>query len=422
VGVIGALTASQLAFLTDEESTYNTFTIGDVGLDVIEPNYPGNDSDEVTHIVPNQEIAKDPELVNTGDNDAVAFAEFSVPIVADLVVADSTGKRQEAADTEIFQILHAVVTNEADGSTTTTYEEGINSDWTLLYKTYYDKDGNKIGDSIATDTFDQTVTVEGAAYATYTVAYTKPLLGTDDSTTDDQYNKTTSVFDKVRLVNLVEGYIDNTAQSIEVSGLAIQSDWISSDLIDENHKVKTDDDGIIADADLKTIYNMYMTQNEDIATSSDANSSNALDLQGNSIVTKLSLSGYDTKEATWTNDKKEEVTANVGYISTFPQDVKVTVAVTTTDDGEVDADGQPIERTVTVESSNPNVATVSAVTGTGESREFTISAKEAGYTTITVKTDDGAVVTKQFIIGNPSEDVPNNNMDKDNTPTEAVVQ
>ena len=40
----------------------NIATVGDVKIDLEEPGYPGNDSEEVAAILPNQEIVKDPQV------------------------------------------------------------------------------------------------------------------------------------------------------------------------------------------------------------------------------------------------------------------------------------------------------------------------------------------------------------------------
>lgn len=68
-----------MAYLTDSETATNTFTIGQVKIDLEEPGYPGNDSDAVKNIIPNQEIVKDPQIENTGNNDALVFLRVEVP-------------------------------------------------------------------------------------------------------------------------------------------------------------------------------------------------------------------------------------------------------------------------------------------------------------------------------------------------------
>lgn len=47
-------------------------------VDLEEPNYPGNGTDKVTNIVPNQVIAKDPKVENTGKNTAIVFTSVSI--------------------------------------------------------------------------------------------------------------------------------------------------------------------------------------------------------------------------------------------------------------------------------------------------------------------------------------------------------
>mgnify|MGYP003299000355 CR=1 FL=1 len=61
------------AYLTDAETADNVFTVGEVMVDLLEENYPGNDSPDVQDLIPYQEVAKDPVVKNTGENDAVVF-------------------------------------------------------------------------------------------------------------------------------------------------------------------------------------------------------------------------------------------------------------------------------------------------------------------------------------------------------------
>ena len=37
-----AMIGGALAYLTDTDSTVNTFTVGEIRIDTVEPNYPGN--------------------------------------------------------------------------------------------------------------------------------------------------------------------------------------------------------------------------------------------------------------------------------------------------------------------------------------------------------------------------------------------
>ena len=68
-----------LAYLTDTEGATNIVTVGKVQIDLEEPGYPGNNSDEVKRVIPNQEIVKDPQVENTGNNAALIYLKVEIP-------------------------------------------------------------------------------------------------------------------------------------------------------------------------------------------------------------------------------------------------------------------------------------------------------------------------------------------------------
>ena len=79
-GLVAALgVGGTMAYLTDSEQTTNTFTIGKVKIDVQEPGWDTTDKnnnnipDKAEDVVPNQELAKNQLLENTGSNSAVVF-------------------------------------------------------------------------------------------------------------------------------------------------------------------------------------------------------------------------------------------------------------------------------------------------------------------------------------------------------------
>lgn len=87
------------AYFTDTDDAVNTFTVGKVDIDLEEPGWdPDNPP---VDIVPNKVITKDPQVRNTGKNDAFVFVEISVP-VANISVADAQGNAGAKADTELF--------------------------------------------------------------------------------------------------------------------------------------------------------------------------------------------------------------------------------------------------------------------------------------------------------------------------------
>ena len=85
-GLVAALgVGGTMAYLTDSEQTTNTFTIGKVKIDVQEPGWDTTDKnnnnipDKAEDVVPNQELAKNPLIENTGSNSAVVFLKVTVP-------------------------------------------------------------------------------------------------------------------------------------------------------------------------------------------------------------------------------------------------------------------------------------------------------------------------------------------------------
>ena len=70
------------AYLTDQEHVTNTITYGSVETELEEPGWPGNGTPEVQNIFPNQEIVKDPQIENVGNNAAINFIVMEVPVIS----------------------------------------------------------------------------------------------------------------------------------------------------------------------------------------------------------------------------------------------------------------------------------------------------------------------------------------------------
>ena len=245
---VGALAVAGVgsfsAYLTDNEATINTFTVGKVQIDLEETSYPGNNSAGVTHIVPNQVIAKDPKVENTGANDAICFVTVSVPTKTVTTAADDE-TRIDAAMTELF------MTQSGTGD----FGYGAaNSDWTLIDTTYETTGGT----GTSTTMTDDTVRV------VRTYGYVKKLAVGD---------KTPTVFDNVKFANIIEGQLElNDAQNINVKASAIQA----TDITD----IDTTGDALDADT-LAKVYNVYLKQQSNNTGDKNANTSNAKDLKGN---------------------------------------------------------------------------------------------------------------------------------------------
>ena len=156
-----------MAYLTDYDAVTNEFTVGKVDIDVSEPTWNPEDNDD---LLPTQEIDKDPQITNSGINEAFVYLEVSVPIRS-LITADASGNRIDEAPIELFSF-------QAD------------ENWTLMDS--YEKESNKI----------------------YIYSYNEILVPEET---------TTALFEKMTFANVVEGQIDGQTFEIPVRAYAIQT-------------------------------------------------------------------------------------------------------------------------------------------------------------------------------------------------------
>lgn len=164
------------AYFTDAAAATNTFTIGEVSLELTEPDWV----EPEIPVVPNQTVEKDPTIKNDGKNSEYVFLTVAVPY-ANVVVADADGTKKDAADTELFSYT-------------------VNSGW------------EEIGTA-----------VKANGVVTHTYAY-----GSETELTALAVNGTTpALFDSVTFANVIEGQnLESTTQKIEIKAYGIQSENI----------------------------------------------------------------------------------------------------------------------------------------------------------------------------------------------------
>jgi len=283
------------AYLTNTDRAINTFTVGEVQIDTLEPNYPGNGSDEANDLVSLEEIKKDPQIRNTGKSRAVVFMQVDIPM-ANLITAEEDGTRKAEKNTELFGF------RTEDGE-----YNSVHPEWVLLNTSYVDKDENLSNED------------DGA--------FCRRLYGYEKQLEIDE--TTTSVFDVVRLANIIEGYIDNSTQHIVLTSFAVQADNIKD--ITSAYYTDTMDK-----AKLTEIYNVYMAQSGEVIPD-DADTSNSATLINTTLNITMSVENKHLKLQT--GDEADTKTA-----------ANVKVAYT----GKGETPGY------TFESSNPDVATVDA--------------------------------------------------------------
>lgn len=190
--VVMALTLAALllvggvfAYLTDTDNQTNTFTMGNVEIDLTEPtwdNYPDENNNDVPDIAEDiwagKVIAKDPTITNTGDNSAYVYLMVSVPKQVVLTAqADGTPNPTPGAPIQLFNYT---VDNEH---------------WELLKSN-----------------------TSGADENVYLYAYKTALV--------PRATTATALFDEIEFVNVIEGQIaSDVTFNIPVVAYAIQANF-----------------------------------------------------------------------------------------------------------------------------------------------------------------------------------------------------
>lgn len=202
VGVIGV--AGVMAYLTDADTATNTLTTGEVKIELQEPLWDEAPATDHTNITPNATIVKDPQVKNTGKNNAYIYLKVTVP-AKEVITANADGTRANngaATTTQLF-----------------TYDLADNSKWVLI--------PGASGANV------NSTTNKTESY-TYVYYYNEAVA--PNATTD-------KLFTSVKYANVIEGQNDNATVDIDIDAYAIQS---------ENLPANTS----IADA-----YTIYVNQN-----------------------------------------------------------------------------------------------------------------------------------------------------------------
>ena len=214
--VVSVAAGGTVAYLTDAETATNTFTVGKVKIDLEEPSYPGNDSDEVKNIIPNQEIVKDPQIENTGNNDALVFIRVEIPQETFTDEDDGIGEQKKQ---DLFRL------------------KGVSDQWELLRT-----------ETVAGE--------DGKAKTSYVYGY-KKTLG-KDATTD-------KLFQKVQMKNAVESDLSGNVEDIVVTACAIQATDIP------NVNLTPGSDGNLSKDVLDQVYTIFLNQTSRPADKDDQN-------------------------------------------------------------------------------------------------------------------------------------------------------
>lgn len=192
----GAIAISgAFAFLSDSDSAINRFKFTDedgeqtVDVRIDEPNWNEDNGDK---ILPLDTVAKDPQVVNEGENDAYAFVTVLVPTAKTINLNNDDGSTYTLRDVELFRYT-------------------VNDGWKEISKTDRDTlDSHQVSAAkndtrqlvLATsDSITNKATTDANVYFT---AHTYAYAG-DKMTKLEAGSTTSSVFDSVTMINIADG-------------------------------------------------------------------------------------------------------------------------------------------------------------------------------------------------------------------------
>lgn len=219
-----------LAYFTTGDIAVNEFTVGDISLDLIEPNWPGNQK----NIQANEETAKDPLILNDGNNSEYVFMTVTFPVETVETQNITTGEKIAATATQMFSVATNSVT-------------GVNENWRLITS-------GKIG----TKDIVEITNISGATgtYGVYdsaagTITYLYAYTGGSTKTTMKELKtgaKTESLFDSVKFANVLNKHNktyhndDSTYEhEIEIQAFGIQTGSLGDTTNDAtNESITTD--------------------------------------------------------------------------------------------------------------------------------------------------------------------------------------
>lgn len=202
-------------YLTDNDTATNTVTVGDIKIDLLEPNW-----EDTNDVVPNQELPKDPQIKNVGINDAIVFMKLEVPVENITLTADD-GTKGTKTKNELFWFK-----DTADGASS--HVNNFDSNWVHL------------------ETKDQSADLTGTS-RTYVFAYTAPI---------SRNELTTPLFDKIQMKNFIENEIAaGKAEQIEINSYGIQASEVLESGIDLTDTLDKGNLSKIYDAFVKQAFN-----------------------------------------------------------------------------------------------------------------------------------------------------------------------
>lgn len=136
-----AITGASLAYFTADDSAENVFTVGNVKIDLTEPNWDAEGAEEAKEMYPGEAVKKDPTVTNTGANPCfvrvkVTFPESPVVTYRTDYVDDKLGENWVEYDGYYYytKVLEADAMTDALFDQIVLGTDTVNGDATTEYK------------------------------------------------------------------------------------------------------------------------------------------------------------------------------------------------------------------------------------------------------------------------------------------------
>lgn len=176
--------SSVFAYYTSTDRQINTLTVGSVDIELTEPLYDAESSEMRSALEPDNDVTKDPQVINVGTNDAYVFIEVDIPR-KDVITANRiTGAKIDSRLQDLFTF-------------------SVSENWSLI--------ASNITDSSSR----------------YVYGY-----ATNNSLIKLEPNETTPVLfedGKIHLINIVEGQgLEEKVLNIPIKAYAIQTEDITA--------------------------------------------------------------------------------------------------------------------------------------------------------------------------------------------------
>lgn len=283
-----------LAYLTDYGNLVNQFTQGNLEIVPSEPDWPG---DQVP-TVPGDVITKNP-MISAGKGSqtpAYVYMQVKMPYghvtkVNDdgtLYDKDKSGNRVEKLHQLVTFGVGEPIKKIADGKEVFQVGTGYQPDSASVALDIGPETGHGLSTTIRDRadgwTLIKTETTKRAegdpkeveGYVVYTYSYNSMLADTEDKIVAEKYAKyisgkvlvpkTTSLFEKVRLINCVEGQLDKVKLQVPIKTFAIQAAHTGNNNDKDNNNIPGNTATVIQYA--KTAFEKYANQNADNGTAS----------------------------------------------------------------------------------------------------------------------------------------------------------